>query len=45
MEKGLKMTGWVVTEDKDISFEHCGKSAYWENDQVYCSKCQEKLEG
>jgi hypothetical protein len=34
---------WVHTPDKYISFEHCGRPAYWESDQVYCSKCQEML--
>lgn len=36
---------WVVTEHKDISFEHCNRPAYWDNDEVYCSKCSTKLEG
>lgn len=39
-----KMTNWVHTEEKDVSFEHCGIPAYWQDDEVYCSKCQEKLE-
>jgi hypothetical protein len=38
------MSEWVSTPDKDISFEHCGRPAYWEGDQVYCSKCQEMLD-
>lgn len=37
-------TAWIRTEHKDISFEHCGVPAYWEGDDVYCSKCQEKLD-
>ena len=35
--------GWVLTEEKDISFEHCGRPAYWENENVFCSKCGEEL--
>ena len=38
------MTGWVYTPEKDSSFEHCGQPAYWEGEDVYCSKCQELLE-
>lgn len=36
--------GWVSTPHLDISFQHCGRPAYWEDDEVYCSKCQTKLE-
>lgn len=39
------VNGWVLTEEKDISWEHCNRPAYWDNDEVYCSKCQDKLEG
>ena len=39
------MSEWVSTPDKDISFEHCGRPAYWQGEQVYCSKCQTKLDG
>jgi predicted amidophosphoribosyltransferase len=35
---------WTNTPMKDISFEHCGRPAYWEGQDVYCSKCQIKLE-
>jgi len=35
---------WVMKQDKDISWEHCGRPAYWENEEVYCSKCQAMLE-
>ena len=35
--------GWVYTPDKDISFEHCGRPAYWEGEEVYCSKCSARL--
>jgi hypothetical protein len=38
------MSKWIETPEKDISFEHCGRAAYWEDDELYCSKCQEKLE-
>lgn len=38
------MNGWVLTPHKDISFEHCGQPAYWEDDDVYCSKCQVMLQ-
>jgi hypothetical protein len=36
-------TGWTIQEVSDISFWHCGRAAYWENDEVFCSKCQEQL--
>jgi len=36
-------TNWVLTEEKNISFEHCNRPAYWENENVYCSKCGEEL--
>jgi len=29
--------------DGDVSWQHCGRPAYWEDDDVYCSKCQEML--
>jgi hypothetical protein len=35
--------GWVSTENKEISFEHCGRPAYWEDENVFCSKCGEEL--
>jgi hypothetical protein len=35
---------WNSTPTKDISFEHCGRPAYWEEGEVYCSKCQIKME-
>jgi hypothetical protein len=37
--------GWVSTPHLDISFQHCGRPAYWENEDVYCSKCQTKMKG
>lgn len=37
------MNGWVLTPDKDVSWEHCGRPAYWEDGEVYCSKCQTQL--
>lgn len=37
------MSKWVITENKDISFEHCGRPAYWCGEDVYCSKCNEML--
>ena len=36
-----QMTEWAATPELDISFQHCGKPAYWDNGEVYCSKCQE----
>lgn len=42
-EPWFKPAGWVYTEEKDISFEHCGQPAYWDGDLVFCSKCQEQL--
>ena len=38
------MSNWEFKDDQDISWWHCNRPAYWENDDVYCSKCQEKLE-
>jgi hypothetical protein len=38
------MSNWEVKEDAEISFWHCGRPAYWEGQDVYCSKCQTKLE-
>jgi hypothetical protein len=35
--------GWVSTPDKEISFQHCGRPAYWEGDDVFCNKCNEEL--
>ena len=34
---------WELKEEMDISWWHHGSPAYWENDEVYCSKCQERL--
>ena len=36
--------GWVSTPDKEISFEHCGRPAYWEGEDVFCNKCNAKME-
>ena len=36
--------GWVSTPELDISFQHCGRAAFWEGDDVYCSKCQIRME-
>jgi hypothetical protein len=38
------ITAWESKEDAEISFWHCGRPAYWEDDDVYCSKCQTKME-
>jgi hypothetical protein len=38
------MSKWELKEDSDISWWHCGRSGYWEGQDVYCSKCQTKLE-
>ena len=35
------MADWAATPELDISFQHCGKPAYWDNGEMYCSKCQE----
>ena len=35
--------GWVSTPDKEISFEHCGRPAYWEGEDVFCNKCNAKM--
>jgi hypothetical protein len=34
---------WTMVAHKNISWEHCGRPAYWEGDDVYCSKCQSPL--
>jgi len=36
------MSEWEMI-DGDVSWQHCGRPAYWEDDDVYCSKCQEML--
>ena len=43
MSFASSLNQWLFTPDKDVSFEHCGRQAYWENDEVYCSKCSEML--
>ena len=35
---------WEMKEDSDISWWHCGRAGYWEGDDVYCSKCQTKMQ-
>jgi hypothetical protein len=30
---------WVMTDYLDISFQHCNRPAFWDNDEVYCSRC------
>ena len=39
----LMKTKWVCVDELDVSFQHCGRPAYWEGNNVYCSKCQEML--
>ena len=34
---------WVYTPEKHVSFEHCGRPAYWEGDDVFCNKCNAKM--
>lgn len=34
---------WVFKEELDVSWEHCGRPAYWVLDEVYCNKCEAKL--
>lgn len=36
---------WELKEDQDISLWHCGRPGYWDGDDVYCSKCQDKHQG
>ena len=38
-----RLNQWLFTPDKDVCYEHCGVQAFWENDEVYCSKCLEML--
>jgi hypothetical protein len=38
------MSKWELKEDQDISWWHCDRAGYWEGDDVYCSKCQNKLD-
>jgi len=33
------MSEWEMI-DGDVSWQHCGRPAYWEDDEVYCFKCQ-----
>jgi hypothetical protein len=40
----IAMSKWELKEDKDISWWHCDRAGYWEGDEVYCSKCQNKME-
>lgn len=37
------MSSWFFYEERDISWWHCDRPGYWENGEVYCSKCQEAL--
>jgi hypothetical protein len=37
------MADWVFREGFDVSWEHCGRSAFWEGADVVCSKCQEVM--
>ena len=45
---GDGMSTWQLI-DGDVSWQHCGRPAYWDYDtdtedmEVYCSKCQEML--
>ena len=36
-------TAWELKEEMDISWWHCGRAGYWQDEDVYCSKCQTKL--
>ena len=38
------MSGWKMVETADVSWWHCDRPGYWEAEDVYCSKCQAKLE-
>lgn len=38
------MSKWELKEDSEVSWWHCGRAGYWEGQEVYCSKCQTKLE-
>jgi hypothetical protein len=38
------MNKWELKEDSDVSWWHCDRAGYWEGQDVYCSKCQTKLE-
>jgi hypothetical protein len=35
--------GWNF-DDSSGFFFHCGRQAYWEGNEVFCSKCQSMLE-
>jgi hypothetical protein len=28
-----------MTDHLDVSFQHCNRPAYWEDENVFCSKC------
>ena len=38
------MSEWEFNETLDVSWEHCGRPAYWQGEHVFCSKCQESME-
>lgn len=40
----IAMSKWEMKENSDVSWWHCSRPGYWEGDDVYCSKCQNKLE-
>lgn len=37
------MSGWVLHVGADNSWWHCDRAGYWEDDEIYCSKCQTPL--
>lgn len=36
--------GWVLHEESDFSWWHCDRPGFWEDDEVYCSKCLRTLD-
>jgi hypothetical protein len=38
------MSKWELKDDSEVSWWHCDRAGYWEGQDVYCSKCQTKLE-
>ena len=38
------MNEWVLHVGADVSWWHCDRIGYWEDDEIYCSKCQTRLD-
>jgi hypothetical protein len=38
------MKNWEYRGELDISWWHCDRAAEWVDDEVYCTKCGERME-